>query len=263
MRTTLFYTSFLVLVLLSTTKLVISQNIPQIEGAGIKPDEDTRFVYKKEWSGGGTISNRGFGLILRHAIITQNFLKIQFETEISNIKHPKEFKTSNPYFNNSKLYVYGKQNSLYNIRTGVGTNLLVFDRAPKEGVEISATFMGGISWGLLKPIYLEIIKDSGNPFNPDIVSEKFDKFQHNESNILGYSGFTRGFDELSLNTGLYIKSGLNFDWSAKDDRILNLEVGGVIDQFFKPVQIMADFKDLENKSTFISLYATFTFGKKY
>jgi hypothetical protein len=263
MRSKLFLQAFLVFVLLSITKIAISQNIPQIEGTGIKPDEDNRFIYKKEWSGGGTISNRGFGLILRHAIITQNFFKIQFETEISNIKHPKETKISNPYFNNSKLYVYGKQNSLYNVRTGVGTNLLVFDRAPKEGVEISATFMGGISWGLLKPIYLEIIKDNGNQFNPDIVSEKFDKFQHNETNILGYSGFTRGFDELSLNTGIYIKSGLNFDWSSKDDRIMNLEVGGVIDQFFKPVEIMADFENVNNKSTFISLYATFTFGKKY
>jgi hypothetical protein len=44
---------------------------------------------------------------------------------------------------------------------------------------------------------------------------------------------------------------------------MNLEVGGVIDQFFKPVEIMADFENVNNKSTFISLYATFTFGKKY
>lgn len=263
MRMKLFFGILFVMCLLGNLPCVFAQGVPQIEPTGIKPDEGVRYVYKKEWSGGGTISNRGFGVILRHAIIPQNFMKIQFEMEICNIKHPKEYKTSNPYFNNSKLYVYGKQNSLYNIRTGFGTNLLVFDRAPKEGVEISATFMGGVSWGLLKPIYLEIIKDSGNPFDPDIVSEKFDKFQHNETNILGYSGFTKGFNELSLNTGLYIKSGLNFDWSSKDDKILNLEVGGIVDQFFKPVKIMADFENLKNKSTFVSLYATFTFGKKY
>jgi hypothetical protein len=263
MRILSVYKIFSFLVLMGTSTLVFSQNVPPTEQNGIKPEEGIRYVYKKEWSGGGTISNRGFGAILRYAIIPQNFFKIQFETEISNIKHPKEFKTSNPYFNNSKLYVYGKQNSLYNVRTGFGTNFLIFDRAPKEGVEISTTIMTGISWGLLKPIYLEIIKDSGDPFDPDIVSEKFDKFQHNETNILGYSGFTKGFDELSLNAGLYLKTGLNFDWSEKDDRITNLEVGGVIDQFFKPVQIMADFQNLKNKSTFISLYATITFGKKY
>jgi hypothetical protein len=263
MRTLSVYKIFSLLVLMGASAMAFSQNVPPTEQSGIKPDEGIRYVYKKEWSAGGTISNRGFSAIVRYAIIPQNFFKIQFETEIANLKHPKEYKTSNPYFNNSKLYVYGKQNSFYNIRTGVGTNVLIFDRAPKEGVEISATFMGGVSWGLLKPIYLEIIKDSGNPFNPDIVSEKFDKFQHNETNILGYSGFTKGFNELSLNTGLYIKSGLNFDWSAKDDRITNLEVGAVVDQFFKPVQIMADFQNLKNKSTFISLYATLTFGKKY
>jgi hypothetical protein len=56
---------------------------------------------------------------------------------------------------------------------------------------------------------------------------------------------------------------LNFDWSTKDEKILNLETGAVFDYFFKEVPIMADFENLKNKSTFLSLYATLTFGKKY
>lgn len=249
-------------ILILISSIVFAQAIPEID-ARTKLEEPVRYIYKREFSGGGTISNRGFGGILRYAIVPQNFMKIIFETEISNIKHPKEFKTSNPYFNNSKMYVYGKQNSFYNVRSGIGTSFLIYDRAPKDGVEISSTFIGGVSWGLLKPIYLDIIKDSGNPFDPNITSEKFDKNIHNESNILGYSGFTKGFDELDLQLGLYVKGGLNFDWSSKDDKILNLEVGGVIDQFFSRVPIMAEFNNVTNKSTFISLYATFTFGKKY
>ncbi len=262
MRRRILFVSFLLTGLILSDSALYAQQMPAVEG-GIKPDESTRFVYKREWSGGGSISNRGFGGILRFALIPQNFIKIQFESELSYVKHPKEFKTSNPYFNNSKLYVYGKQNSLYNFRTGVGTNLLIFDRAPKEGVEISTTLMAGSVIGLLKPIYLEIIKESSNPYDPSIVSEKFDKNLHNETNILGYSGFTKGFNELKVQPGLYVKAGLNFDWSTKDEKILNLETGAVIDQFFKPVPIMADFVNLKNKSTFISLYATLTFGKKY
>jgi hypothetical protein len=254
---------FCMLMVLMAPSVLFSQNIPQAEGPAFKMTDDTRFVYKKEWSGGGTISSRGFGLLLRHSIVSQNFFKYQFEADLSNVKHPKEYKTSNPFFNNSKLYVYGKENSLFNLRTGVGTNFLIFDRAPKDGVEISTTLMGGIAWGILKPIYLEIIKDSGSPFNPDIVSEKFNKYEHNEANILGYAGFTQGFNELKLNTGIYLKSGLNFDWSAKDERITNLEVGVVLDQFFRPVPIMADFENVKNKSTFFSFYASLTFGKKY
>ena len=240
-----------------------AQTVPNMEQVNPFGEEDARFVYKREFYGGGTMSNRGFGGVLRYAIVPQNFMKVLFETELVNIKHPKEYKTSNPYFNNSKLYVYGKQNSFFSLRTGVGTNLLIFDRAPKDGVEISTTLMGGVSWGLLKPIYLEIIKDSGSPFDPEVVSEKFNKYEHNETNILGYSGFTKGMDELKLHPGLYAKAGLNFDWSAKDDKILSLEVGTVIDQYFSVVPIMADFENLKNKSTFISLYATITFGKKY
>ena len=223
----------------------------------------TQFVYHKEWSGGATINNRGFGAILRHAIITNNFKKIQFEVELVKLKHPKEVKVVNPYYDNAKSYVYGKQNAFYPLRIGVGTQFLVFDKAAKDGVEISFNVMAGSSLGLLKPIYLEILKDNGNPFYLDVVSEKFNKDLHNPSNIYGYSGFNKGLNETTMMIGGYIKSGFTFDWSSKDEKIVLLETGAVVDFYTKKVPIMANFSSDINKSVFISLYASILFGKKY
>ena len=226
-------------------------------------DENIKFVYKKEWSGGASISNRGFGGLVRYAIIPSNFMKIQFEAEIVKVKHPKEVKVVNPYYNNAKSYVYGKDNMFYPFRTGIGTQFLIFDKAAKDGVEVSATVMGGASWGLLKPVYLEVIKDNNNPFEPELVSERFNKNLHDERNILGYSGFSKGLNELGVVPGLYLKSGFNFDWGTKDDKILMLETGAVLDVYFTEVPIMAEFQNVKNKNSFISLYATILFGKKY
>jgi hypothetical protein len=225
--------------------------------------ETTRYVYKKEWSGGFSLSNRGFGGITRYSIFPSNFIKTQFEAEVVKLRHPKEVKIVNPYYSNAKSYVYGKENSFFTLRTGLGSQFLIFDKAPKEGVEISLVTMGGISWGLLKPVYLEIIQDNVDPNQPDIVSERFDKNQHNITNILGYSGFNKGLNELSVVPGLYIKSGLSFDWSVKDDKVLSLEAGAVVDYFAKPIPIMAEFDQIKNDRLFLSLYATILFGKKY
>jgi hypothetical protein len=63
--------------------------------------------------------------------------------------------------------------------------------------------------------------------------------------------------------GVYVKSGLNFDWASKDERIMGVETGVVVDYFFKDVPIMAEFQNIKNQRAFISLYATILFGKKY
>ena len=63
--------------------------------------------------------------------------------------------------------------------------------------------------------------------------------------------------------GVYVKSGLNFDWGSKDDRIMCIETGVVLDYYFKEVPIMADFQNIKNQNAFVSLYATILFGKKY
>lgn len=235
---------------------IYAQTTPPLE-------EEKRFIYKKEWSGGVIIHSRGFGGTLRHGIVTNNFRKIIFETDLVKIKHPKEIKVVNPFFDNAKSYVYGKKNAFFALRVGAGSQFLLFDKAPQDGVEINFHVMGGASLGLLKPIYLEILKETNNAFIFDVVTEKYDELRHFPGNIYGYSGFNKGLNELTLKPGGYLKTGLSFDWSTKDNKILALETGTVLDLYPKQIPIMADFPNVNNKSVFISFYANITFGKKY
>jgi hypothetical protein len=69
-----------------------------------------------------------------------------------------------------------------------------------------------------------------------------------------------GFDKIKIYPGLYTKAGLNFEFSAQNDRIKSLEIGVALDVFPKPVPIMA-FKDAN--LFFLTGYLGFHFGKRY
>jgi hypothetical protein len=227
------------------------------------PQESVRLIYEKEWSGGISLSSRGWGIGVRHSRITSDFRKLMFEAEFVKIKHPKEVKVGNPYYDNAKSYVYGKKNMFNSLRLGIGTQFLIFDRAPANGVEIRLTTMIGVSQGILKPVYLDIIKESNNQNAVEVVSEKYNEYEHfPDYNIYGYSGFSSGLGELSFLTGGYFKTGLSFDWASKDNKILALETGTVIDVFPKRVPIMANLPGVVNKWEFISFYASLSWGKK-
>jgi hypothetical protein len=185
-----------------------------------------------------------------------------FEAELVKMKHPKEIKIANPYIDNAKAYVYGKQNVLYPFRLGLGSQLLLFDKAPRDGVEINLTAMLGTSLALLKPVYLDIIKETGSRYI-DVVSEKYDENQHFPTNIYGYSGFSKGLGDTKLIAGGYVKTGLSFDWAQKDEKILALEAGIVADLYPKRLPVMAAISGVPNKWNYISFYATLTWGKKY
>ena len=46
--------------------------------------------------------------------------KRMWEAEIVNMKHPKEVRSVNPYFDNAKSFFYGKLNSMMVVRAGIG-----------------------------------------------------------------------------------------------------------------------------------------------
>jgi hypothetical protein len=225
--------------------------------------EDDRLVYSKEIGGGVDIHSRGWGALFRYSRLTSGFKKITFESELVKMKHPKEIKVVNPYFEDAKSYVYGKKNSFFVLRTGLGSQTLIFDRAPKDGVEINFVYTGGFAAGFTKPIYLDILVETNTQYVYQLKSEKYNEEEHFPNNIYGYSGFTKGFDELKFHPGIYLKTGLNFDWASQDDVIKSLEVGALFDAYTHQIPIMAPFENLKNKQTFLCFYANVILGKKY
>ncbi|MBL4654736.1 MAG: hypothetical protein JKY33_02820 [Bacteroidia bacterium] len=223
---------------------------------------DPFIILKNEATGGILIHSGGFGINVRRGKHVTGFKKRILDFEFVETKHAKEFKRVSTYIDNGKTYVYGKLNSAFMLRTGVGNRKIIFSKAERGGVEVNYTFFIGSSLGIIKPVYLDVIYPSDNPFYKPIRTEKYDpnNKRHIPDNIYGRSGFVKGIDELGFIPGIYSKFGFNFDWCGYDEGIKSLEFGITLDAFTKEIPIMAI---TDNKQFFLSFYVSIIYGKKW
>jgi len=224
--------------------------------------EDREILLKHEFTGGLLLHSNGWGINLRSGKHKTAKLKRMLELDIVSMKHPKEFKSVNPYFENSKGFVYGKMNTLTIGRIGYGGQWVLVQRQDRRGggVEIRAHVYGGISLGFTKPVYLDILVPTNVPFEFSLSTEKYDPDKHYIDNIFGKAPFTKGLDELKVYPGLYFKAGMSFEYASRQDNIKAIEAGIVVDAYYKKIPIMA-FAD--NYPYFVSLYIGINFGTKW
>lgn len=228
----------------------------------LSEDAETEILLKQEASGGLIIHSNGWGLNFRRGTHVTAKRKRIWEFEVVSMKHPKEFKSVNPYFENSKGYVYGKQNSFLLVRPGFGYQNVLFHKEDRKGggVEVRYHYYGGLSLGFAKPVYLEILTPTLVPFEFTLSTEKYNPNEHYIDNIYGKAPFAKGLDEIKVHPGIYVKSGFSFDYASRQDNIRSLETGIVLDAFYKKVPIMAL---TENKQFFLSFYVSLHFGAKW
>jgi hypothetical protein len=218
---------------------------------------DNKILYRKERSGFIMVHSGGFGLGYRSGKHKTYFRKFMWEVEGMNIKHPKEYKISS-YYENSKNFIYGKLNSFFAVRGGVGQQHILNGKPYWGGVEVRLFYFGGLSLGIAKPIYLSIVKfkESGEPY---IVDERFDPDVHSITDIYGRGSFFKGFNKISVYPGIYAKIGLSFEYGTEDTFLKALECGFFADCFYKNVPIMAYQK---NQFLFANVYLSLHFGKR-
>lgn len=223
---------------------------------------DKEILLKHEMTGGIQIHSNGIGINVRRGKHKTAKLKRMLELDIVTMKHPKEFKSVNPYFENSKGFIYGKMNTFTIVRIGYGGQWVVVHRQDRRGggVEIRYHLYGGVSVGFAKPVYLEILVPTTVPFEYNLSTEKYDPNNHYIDNIYGKAPFTKGLDEIKVYPGLYIKTGFSFEYASRQDNIKALEAGVVIDGYYKNVPIMAF---AVNHPYFISLYLSLNIGSKW
>lgn len=220
---------------------------------------DGKIFYRKEKSFFVMAHSAGWGGGYRTGNFITGFKKSFFEFEMVSFKHPKQIKTSNPLFANSKSYFLGKLNNFYIPRVGFGIQKVINNKPYWGGVELRFIYSGGASLGITKPVYLYIITD--NPPPDQVLNlEKYNPDIHDFNNIYGRGPFSKGFENLRIHPGLYAKFGMNFEYGAWDETTRSLEAGVILDAFLKPVPLMAyQVKD----QFFISFYLSFHFGKRY
>ena len=225
-------------------------------------------IYYKDFSVGAKMATNGFGafLNLSHRI---NLYKTKFyQFEIENITNPKEISQasvySNPYgFESPKSFVYGKQNNFYTVNASIGMKRLIAEKADKSGVELTLKYMGGVSIGILKPYYLDLIYTQDNVTIDYILSQSYAQAGPRFLNydlIYGSSGFTYGLNQIRVVPGAHFKAGLNFDWATYDDNIKAVEVGIECDIYYEkvPIMVASEF----NQQIIPQLYVSLEIGKR-
>lgn len=228
----------------------------QVNGQLTTDADFKRQVYDRDFTFGVMLNTQGYGINGRYGFLTSGYTKDAIELDIVNIRHPKENKTYPDFLSNSAGFVFGRVNSLYVVRTGYYRERILHDKTDRGTVSVNFHYATGVSWGFLKPIFVQVQSQEGNNF---ILEERYDPSAPDRI-IRGQAGFFRGINETTIVPGLYFKGGFSFDNHEKDERVRSLEVGVIIDTFLKEMTIM---HEVNNHSVFIQLYLAINFGKKW
>lgn len=219
--------------------------------------EDVKLYYTAEYSGGLIIHTNGFGANFRYGRFLNEGSKRLWTAELVNMKHPKEQRSYNPFFENARSYHFGKLNAMWALRTHFGFQNTLFSKELKKSVEINYIITGGPVLAFLKPIYLEVQSPSSR--GSRLSTERYDPDIHSLNNIYGRAGYLTGLGETSVYPGLSLKFALNFEYAPEDEILRSVEVGANFDAFHKEMEIMA-FD--HNNQFWFTLYANILIGKK-
>ncbi len=197
------------------------------------------------------------GFVFKKARKINDNLLESFGLEIMNVKHPQEVRrnaeaTGNPF-------IYGKSNYLYALRLQYGRDLILFKKAPQQGVEIKLITAIGPSIGIVAPYYIE------RKLTPDnfyvTVNEQYDPNNpyHSFENILGTGNLFQGLGSSKIELGINAKVGFNFEMGTLRSQVTGFEVGFLLDSYMHKIILMPT---TYNMAVFPTLYFTLFYGSR-
>lgn len=213
-----------------------------------------KIFYRNEKTVSLNFATNGWGLGYRYGSRINFFEKKLYEFDLTFVKHPKEIKTTSTFLS-SESFVFGKLNSVYDLRFGYGRQNKLYGKTEKGSIGVQYFYTFGPSIAIRKPIYYEIISVSDTI---GYTIEKFDPSIHTSGSINSKASFFKGIDEISLVPSVFIKAGINFEFGKKETTIHAIEVGGMLQAYLKDLEIMAVD---DNQQFYISLFACYRIGK--
>ncbi len=228
------------------------------QGATDPAKKKAKLYYKSEYVFGAFLHTQGYGGYFRYMQNLTGSSQLVYGFELSNMRHPKQQKIFNPYFEEAKGYFYGKLNSLTITRFNMGNQKVIFGKELDKGVKISYIYQGGVTLGWVAPVYLEVSEGPGIG-GGSINTERYDPLKHNLNNIYGRASFVHGLEHLGITPGAHLKLAMNFEYSPEDESVKALELGFTADAFAKEIPIMAA---TENYQFWYTFYLSIHLGKK-
>ena len=240
---------------------VIQPKLIEVDWKGI--------VYKNEWSIDIRLHENGAALAYNSGKIKSYRKTNYYQIELGFMKDPREKSQSKiSQSGTSGSFAFGKINSLFNLRFGVGTKHYLSEKEKRKGLAVGYTYMIGPSLALLKPYYLDleyvVVVDEERV--TEIRSEKFSEQNRdiflNEDFIRGRSSFYKGFDEINIRAGIHGKIGAHFAMGAFDKYVKAFETGVMFDLFTSEIPILLETESISNRPYFIKLYLNLQLGAR-
>ncbi|MGN6166446.1 MAG: hypothetical protein ACTHOF_18085 [Flavisolibacter sp.] len=229
--------------------------------AMMKQEEEGNLAYVKQNGFGIMLRTNGYGIFFEIGRRKSQRYTNTYSIELTEIKHPKEEKTGGSFFSNP--FIYGKINNFYQAKLGYGQQYILGQKGNKNGIAVIALAQGGLSMGLLKPYYITVNSLSGSTtIKYDDDNTTFLTYDPNNSG----AGFTKGWGELKLKPGAYIKTALRFDFGRFNESVSAIEIGMSLDAYADKISIMAPVTDNTAASGasrfFFQGHIAFVFGRR-
>jgi len=220
----------------------------------IKQEEEGVIAYKKHTAFGGKLINNGYGAFMEIGRMSSPKKGMLYQFEISEYKSTREEKQSNLYAY-STPFIFGKQNFFYPVKLGVQQQILFGNKSNKNGVSVTGNFGGGLSVGLLRPYYVQL-----GATNTYVKYESADSAKFlDPSGISGGPGFSKGWSDMTIDPGAYLKTALRFDYGSYNEIVSALEVGISADYYSKKVPLMVRETA---RQFFFTGYVAIIFGRR-
>jgi hypothetical protein len=200
----------------------------------IRQAEEGALVYNRHTIFGVQVSSLGYGVFYEHGRVKNARKANLFRIDITEI------------------------NNFYQAKLGYGQQLILGQKGNKNGVSVTGIYGGGLSLGLLRPYYLQVI-------DPVTNEEKFIKYSAADSSlflgntILGGGGLSKGWNEMKFTPGLFGRAALRFDYGRFNEAVSGIELGVTAEYFSKKIAILAGPND---RNFFFQGYIALLFGKR-
>jgi hypothetical protein len=241
------YRVFKILVLLTFAIAVSTESEAQTQDSY---DYQSEFIWGiNKNTSGGLIG----GFVFKKARKRSERVLETFGLELMNVKHPQEVRRNSVISGN--YFIFGKANYLYAVRLQYGRDIVLFKKAPQQGVEIKGVFAAGPSLGVVAPYYVEYFPSQSDNFavrgqyNPGI----------DYSLINGTGRLFEGVGESKIVPGANIKAAINFELGTIKSQVTGFEAGFLIDAYSKKIEIMPATK---NYSVYPTVFLTLFYGSR-
>lgn len=173
------------------------------------------------------------GMFIKHSLAISSRMFATYGVEFVNITHPQEYGSRSQTGN---IYKFGKMNTFHVIRPQYGRDLILFRKAPQQGIQIIAMLAVGPSIGIIAPYYLDTGETTGpKPYDPNNTTHTI----NNPDLILGTGGVLQGvLTDPSIVFGSHAKVGLSFERGVFKKNVTGFEAGFLVDGYTKEIKII-------------------------